>query len=69
MEKINIKNSWLSNALVDKNTYQKMYEESINNNDNFWNKQGDRLNWRKKYSKIKNVKYSSTKVNIEWYYF
>jgi len=63
-----IKDSWKKNALVDEKTYISMYEESLNDNDNFWDKQGDRLFWKKRYTKIKDVKYSKKEVNIKWYY-
>ena len=68
MKKIAIKETWLSNSKVNKNEYEKLYKESIENNDVFWNKQGDRILWKKKYSKIKDIKYSSKDVNIKWYY-
>ena len=45
-----------------------MYKDSIENNENFWNQQGGRINWKKKYSKTKNIKYSSKDVSIKWYY-
>ena len=63
-----ILDNWKSEALVDKEQYENMYKESILENDNFWNKQGNRINWIKKYSKIKDIKYSTTDVNIKWYY-
>ena len=66
--KIKIKNDWRLNALVNEKQYMSMYENSLSNNDNFWNEQGQRLYWKKKYTKIKNVKFSSKDVNINWYY-
>ena len=63
-----ILDSWKSEALVDKEQYENLYKESILENDDFWNKQGNRINWIKKYSKIKDIKYSTTDVNIKWYY-
>ena len=66
--KIKIKDVWRLNALVDEKKYTSMYQDSLNNNDSFWNKQGERLYWKKKYTKIKDVKYSSQNVNIRWYY-
>ena len=44
---------WKSEALVDKEQYENLYKESILENDDFWNKQGNRINWIKKYSKIR----------------
>ncbi len=63
-----IKDHWKKNALVDEKEYLSMYKDSIENNENFWNQQGGRINWKKKYSKTKNIKYSSKDVSIEWYY-
>ena len=63
-----IKDHWKKNALVDEKKYLSMYKESIENNENFWNQQGGRINWKKKYSKTKNIKYSAKDVSIEWYY-
>ena len=63
-----IKDHWKKNALVDEKKYLSMYKDSIENNENFWNQQGGRINWKKKYSKTKNIKYSSKDVSIEWYY-
>ena len=31
-----IKNNWLKNAKVNKEQYEKMYKESISDNENFW---------------------------------
>ena len=59
---------WANNAYVDKNLYQKKYKLSIESNEDFWRKEGKRINWIKPYSKIKDVKYSKTEVKIKWYY-
>ncbi|MDC0192617.1 acetate--CoA ligase [Alphaproteobacteria bacterium] len=63
-----IQKNWKDNALVTPKDYEDLYTLSINDNDGFWKNQGERLDWIKKYSKIKDVKYSSTDVNIKWYY-
>ena len=60
-----ILDSWKSEALVDKEQYENLYKESILENDDFWNKQGNKINWIKKYSKIKDIKYCTTDVNIK----
>ena len=59
---------WSNSAHVDKNLYEKKYKLSIKNNDEFWKKEGKRINWIKPYKKIKDVKYSKTDVRIKWYY-
>jgi acetyl-CoA synthetase len=63
-----IKEHWKSNAIVNEAEYLSKYDESISHNDRFWDKEGGRLDWIEKYSKIKDVKYSSNEVNIKWYY-
>ena len=59
---------WSNNAYVDKSLYEKKYKLSIKDNENFWRKEGKRINWIKPYTKIKDVKYSKTDVRIKWYY-
>ena len=63
-----IQENWKKNALVGPKDYEDLYNLSIKDNEGFWKDQGNRLDWVKKYSKIKDIKYSSTDVNIKWYY-
>ena len=49
------KPEWIRNELVNKSKYQKKYTESIKNNNEFWKKEGKRINWIKPYKKIKDV--------------
>ena len=65
---IKTKSDWQKKALVNKKQYEKKYNESIKQNEEFWKKEGKRINWIKPYTKIKDVKYSKTDVNIKWYY-
>ena len=65
---IKIKSDWQKKALVNKKQYEKKYNDSIKHNEDFWKKEGKRINWIKPYTKIKDVKYSKTDVNIKWYY-
>ena len=44
-----------------------MYNESIDDNENFWEKQADRVSWYKKFTKVKDVKYSKDDVKIKWF--
>ena len=63
-----IKDYWKKDALVDSSKYIDLYEDSIQNNDNFWEEHGKRIDWIKKYTKIKDVTYSKKDVSIKWYY-
>ena len=44
MGKISIKENWKNNSIVDKEKYESMYKDSIENNERFWSKQGEMLN-------------------------
>jgi len=63
-----IKSDWIKEAKINTREYDLMYEESIKQNDIFWNKHGKRIDWIKNYSKIKDVQYSKSNVDIKWYY-
>ncbi|OUX19408.1 MAG: acetate--CoA ligase [Rhizobiales bacterium TMED249] len=54
-------------ALIDNETYQAMYTESISDPEGFWDKHGKRIGWIKPYTKIKNTRYSKEDVSIKWY--
>ena len=43
-----IKESWKKEAKVNKEDYNSLYLESINNNEAFWSKHGNRIDWKKK---------------------
>ena len=63
-----VSKKWANKAYVDKKQYEKKYKLSIKDNENFWRKEGKRINWIKPYSKIKDIKYSKDEVKIKWYY-
>ena len=65
---IKVSDSWANHAYVNESKYKKKYKLSIKENDKFWAKEGKRITWIKKYSKIKDVKYSKDEVKIKWYY-
>ena len=65
---IKVSDSWANQAYVNESKYKKKYKLSIKDNDKFWAKEGKRISWIKKYTKIKDVKYSKDDVKIKWYY-
>ncbi len=62
-----IKKEWLENAKIDEDKYSSMYQESIENNDKFWEKHANRVEWFKKFTNIKKIKYSKNDVSIKWF--
>ena len=65
---IKVSDSWSNHAYVNNSKYKKKYKLSIKENEKFWAKEGKRISWIKKYSKIKDVKYSKEEVRIKWFY-
>ena len=56
-----------ANALVDDAKYQQMYAASIDDPEQFWGDHGERLDWMRPYSKVKNTHYGKDEVSIKWY--
>ena len=67
---IKIKNQWKENALLNKDEYEKLYKESIENPENFWAEQAKCIDWFTPFSKnsIKKVNFSKNKLEIKWFY-
>ncbi|WP_336278578.1 acetate--CoA ligase [Bartonella sp. CB175] len=54
------------NTLIDEDTYQQWYQESIDDPEAFWAKHGQRITWFKPYTKAKNASFNNN-VSIRWY--
>ena len=52
-------------AWIDNDTYLKMYQESVEDPEGFWDKQADRLDWFKKWDRTLDWDYN--KAYIRWY--
>jgi len=55
-------------ALIDSATYQEMYQRSVEDPEGFWREQGQRIDWIKPYTKIRDVSYDQSDLHIKWYY-
>ncbi len=65
---IQVSDHWSKQGYVNKAKYQKKYNLSVKENDNFWRKEAKRINWIKPFTKVKDVKYSKEDVRIKWFY-
>ena len=54
-------------ALVNDTQYQEMYARSLDDADGFWAEHGQRIDWIKPYTKVKNTHYGKDDVSIKWY--
>ena len=59
--------NFASDALIDKDEYIKMYNESINDSEGFWKKHAKRINWIKNFSKVKDISFDKTDLYIKWF--
>ena len=56
-----------ANAHVNAETYDKMYRASIEDPEGFWREQGDRVDWMKPFTQVKDVNFKLGEVKINWY--
>ena len=61
-----VKAAWKKNALINDETYQKWYRDSVKDPEKFWGKHGKRIDWFKPYTKVKNTSFKG-KVAIKWF--
>jgi acetyl-CoA synthetase len=53
-------------ALIDKAKYEEMYARSVTDNEGFWADQAKRIDWIKRFSKIKDVSFAKHDLHIRW---
>jgi len=54
-------------AHADKATYDAMYAASINDPEAFWGEHGQRIDWIKPYTRVKNTSFAPGDIDIKWY--
>ena len=56
----------LKGTKLNKEKYEKLYKESIENTEEFWNKVAKRIDWKKPYENVKEVNFND-KISIKWF--
>ncbi len=54
-------------ALVNREQYDAMYRQSVEDPDTFWGEHGKRLDWIKPYTRVKNTTYDYNNLSIKWF--
>ena len=54
-------------ALINAAQYEALYSESISDPDAFWRTHGQRIDWMRPFTKVKNTQYGKDHVSIKWY--
>ena len=68
MEKIYpIPRDLTATAWIDSESYEAMYKQSVDENEHFWADQGQRIDWIKPFSKVKDVSFDNEDLHIRWY--
>ena len=55
------------NAHAGPEEYRRLYAESIEDPEGFWRREGQRLDWIKPYTKVKNTDFTFGQVSIKWF--
>ena len=58
---------FIANAHIDADTYKAMYAASVADPDAFWGAHGQRIDWIKPYTKVKNTSFAPGQISIKWY--
>jgi acetyl-CoA synthetase len=67
VETVKVPKKWKERAYIDKDEYEKLYTKSVESPDKFWGKQGQRLDWIKPYTRVKNTSFAYPDVSIKWF--
>ncbi len=62
-----VSEAWASRGYVNADKYESLYKSSVTDNEGFWGAHGQRIDWFKNYTKVKNVSYKPGDVKIAWY--
>ncbi len=62
-----VEDHFRNKALIDRATYDAMYERSLRDPEGFWAEQAKRLDWMKPFSRVKDVSFASNDVHIRWF--
>ncbi|MBL4631312.1 MAG: acetate--CoA ligase [Paraglaciecola sp.] len=55
------------NYHVDKAQYQRLYQWSVDDPEDFWGQQGQRIDWIKPYSRVCDSDFSTKNIDIKWF--
>ncbi|MCK9488684.1 MAG: acetate--CoA ligase [Xanthomonadales bacterium] len=64
---IAVKPGFAGPKTLDEAGYSRLYRESINDEDAFWRREGQRLDWIKPYRQIKDCSFAADDLHIRWF--
>ena len=57
----------MKDAHINREQYEAMYRESIEDPDSFWGRHGRRIDWMRPYTKVKNTSFDRNNLSIRWF--
>jgi acetyl-CoA synthetase len=63
---IEVKPEWREKAYAGPNEYERLYERSVNDPEGFWGEHAERIQWHKRWLKVKNTSFYHP-VSIRWF--
>ncbi|HEX4078854.1 MAG TPA: acetate--CoA ligase [Rhizomicrobium sp.] len=58
---------WARRAHVDPAQYREMYERSLRSPEGFWREQAHRLDWIKRFTRVRDVSFDPENLHIRWF--
>ncbi len=55
-------------TLLTESDYERLYRQSIDDNEGFWAEQAKRINWIEPFTEVKDVSFSKQDLHIRWFY-
>ena len=56
-----------ASAWINEQSYESMYRKSVEDNVGFWAEHGQRIDWIRPYSKVKDISFAKDDLHIRWY--
>ena len=54
-------------ALIKNEDYERLYQQSVEDNEGFWREYGQRLDWFKPYTQVRDVSFDKNNLHIKWF--
>ncbi|MDX1452905.1 MAG: AMP-binding protein, partial [Oleiphilaceae bacterium] len=62
-----VKDAAKARTRIDADTYQSLYQQSIDDPEKFWAEQAQRIDWITPFTQVKDVSYRSSDLHIRWF--
>lgn len=62
-----VSEQWAASAHINRQRYDELYRESIDDTEGFWRREGKRIDWMRPYEKVCNASFLPGAVDIRWF--